>query len=213
MNNLFLDLDETLVHTKLRNGVYTVHYRPFVFSFLKFCMQHFRVHIWSAGEENYVHLICNLLINRMESAEIVGIFTREHCSLLEDDPTAEGGDGRSPCKMYYKRFDGLTLPPEYTQENVFLLDDNTITYDANEGNVLLIKPWTNKNDTEDKTLLHAIPILKKFATSEDVHKTIIDLTEKNHEGHEHCKIGECLLSDTAEAYLQDISAWIVEDDL
>jgi len=154
---LVLDLDSTLIHSStdmddydsiinepgVSNRTYVINFdgykmwgvfRPHLRAFLDYAHKRFyKVHIWSAGVNAYVHSIVNTIYsgtgNRPET-----VWSREMC---EREPVLH--------KPLSKFFAGRTA----NEKNTFIIDDRRETMMMNQGNGILIPAYEPYADPSD----------------------------------------------------------------
>ena len=147
---MFLDLDETLIHTvgneqeadyvlnitgrtsktKIRFNV-----RPFVKEFLRTVSKYYEIYIFTAATFHYANVICNFLdpANRF----IKGIFDRNYCFQVKK------GFNVKDLRIFKNR----------SLENVALVDNMPHSYAFQPNNGIPILSWfSNQKDTELKYL-------------------------------------------------------------
>lgn len=159
--NIFLDLDNTLVHSINVNGTEEILItpRPFLEAFLTFLFDSFNVGIWTMGNKSYAALIQSKFFTSSEqSRNLVEILYKEDCfdSVIFRAPYKMSG---SPKNMYYlfhhSRFNG-----KYNNNNTLLVDDLFDTYLSNI-NVIQAEYFVKEN-TQDDYLLRLMVKLKKI---------------------------------------------------
>lgn len=156
---IVLDLDETCVHTEdetesleesnvlsnpnLMGDVYILSLddgklemwgtkRPHLDEFLLFCFTYFdKVCVWSAGQKDYVHALVDILFAGFRKPDLV--FTFDDCIQNKD------GDWIKPLEKFFKhpKAKGNIFP-----ETTFIIDDRDYTFERNEGNGVLIPPYS-----------------------------------------------------------------------
>lgn len=144
---IVLDVDETLIHSSTSKrkkqedsfqiSGYQCIRRPHLDKFIEHCFDRFdHVVIWSAGTEDYVHEICEMIFSDRKPHLIL---TRDDCEL----------DGKTLIKPIDKvrRLLGLDDTPTY----VVHVDDTPCTFSHNTLNGLRIKRFYGG---EDDALLH-----------------------------------------------------------
>lgn len=177
---IILDLDETLVHateTKLKQkedvrvSNYFVYKRPHLEFFLQELFEHFKIGIWSSGNDDYVEKIVNEITPKNINFEI--IWGRSRCSIKRDFESQD--------YYYEKRLDKLKRKG-FTLEKILLIDDSPEKARKNYGNAVYIKEFIgNKTDNELPMLLKYLILLKDEKNVRTVEKR----------GWSSTVIGEC----------------------
>ena len=159
---VFLDVDETLVHTSKENisnvnekfsiamfPGHNVYVRPHAPQLMRYMVERvkrgeIKLGFWSAGSLPYVHQVIHALF------DISGCFDyARYVSTVVSREATYFSNGN-----YIKTLDLVTYP------NTLLIDDNPIhmTHIGNYGRVLLIKPFTGKclHDKELVSVMHML---------------------------------------------------------
>jgi CTD small phosphatase-like protein 2 len=142
---LVLDLDETLVHFKIKsNKGGTLRARPYLFSFLEEMGHYYELIIWTSATEKYA----NSLIDAIESEKkyFDYILFREHAIIIDNDFVKD------------LRRIGRKL------DRIIMIDDMPQNYRLQKENGINIKPFFG-DDMDDTALYDLIPILKHIAES------------------------------------------------
>ena len=142
---LVLDLDETLVHFKIKsNKGGTLRARPYLFSFLEEMGHYYELIIWTSATEKYA----NSLIDAIESEKkyFDYILFREHAIIIDNDFVKD-----------LTRI-GRNL------DRIIMIDDMPQNYRLQKENGINIKPFFG-DDMDDTALYDLIPILKHIAES------------------------------------------------
>lgn len=143
--------------------IYWAVKRPYLDDFLKTCFNYFNiVVVWSAGEKEYVHKICEKIFADFFAPDM--ILTRENCD-------NSNGNHEKPLKKLYNEL------PEMNPKNTLIIDDRRTTSEANPDNLVLVPPFEPKPQieslrTEDDRLKQIMQWLLKPETinSNDVRR-------------------------------------------
>lgn len=149
---LILDVDETLVHTKiynvgderlgnhshafqfqLENYVFCVHERPFLRTFLEWAAQHFELVAFSAGKDQYIYPVLERI--DPERQYFTHVLTRKHCICMNDD------------KLVLKDLSMLNR----SLERLMLVDNSATSFLLQPNNGIPILSWYG--DYADTSLL------------------------------------------------------------
>lgn len=171
---LFLDLDETLVHSAFKpfyvkaditlnisfdqkNHTIYVLKRPHVDEFLDKMSKIFELVIFTASIPEYA----NPLLNKLDpNKHITSRLFREHCTASNN--------------LFVK---DLKRVGRHLKDTI-LLDNNPVSYAFNKENGLPILTWhSNKNDSE---LLKLIPLLEYLSKTDDVRDSIQKVVSNNY---------------------------------
>lgn len=170
---LILDLDETLVHSSFkafpfrsdisfqikvdqRVHVVNVLKRPYVNEFLTKMSKIFELVIFTASVSPYA----NPVLDRLDQNKVISHrLYREHCIKMSD--------------LYIKDLRKVGR----SMKDVFLLDNNPISYVLNKENGLPINTWRfEKNDYE---LMKIIPLMELLSKVDDVRPVIKRVVKNN----------------------------------
>lgn len=144
--------------------IYWAMKRPYLDDFLKTCFNYFtNVIIWSAGEFEYVHKICDKIFADYYMPD--AIYTRDDCVL-------NNGNNEKPLKKLFNEF------PEMNPRNTLIIDDKPWTFEnCNPDNAVLIpgfepKPELSSLREEDERLKEVIQwlLLPGTINSNDVRR-------------------------------------------
>ena len=124
--------------------------RPYSNEFLTFCFRYFRVvGIWSAGQEDYVNKMCEILFRDIEQPHL--ILHKGHCQKAHIIHKKKGGKEvketiiDKPLEFLFSFRD-----PEVDQmgyHNTFCLDNLSTTFINNPDNGILIRDFNYEEDT------------------------------------------------------------------
>ena len=140
---LVLDLDETLVHFKIKTSKGgTLRARPFLFGFLEEMGQYYELIVWTSATEAYA----NSLINAVEHDKkyFDYILFREHATIIGEDFVKD-----------LTRI-GRNL------NRIIIIDDMPQNFRLQKENGINIKPFFG-DDMQDTALYELVPILKQIA--------------------------------------------------
>lgn len=149
---LVLDLDETLIHSseKLLNikndfkfEQYFVYNRPFLNEFLTDISSHYRIAIWSSGDDDYVNEIVSAITPNNVQFEFV--WGRSKCTIKRDFDY-ENYD-------FEKRLDKLKKKG-YSLEKILIVDDSPEKTRNNYGNAIYIKEYCGDNTDQELKFLY-----------------------------------------------------------
>ena len=107
--------------------------RPGLEKFLTFCFNYFRtVNVWTAGVRSYGEVITESIFKKVHEAN--HIFTREECKKTKK------GCVKQLEKMIERYNDIGPI------ENLFLVDDNPVSFAENKSNAIMIPPYSPKSN-------------------------------------------------------------------
>jgi TFIIF-interacting CTD phosphatase-like protein len=164
--HLFLDLDETLFHSKTSNdSVFLVSPRPYLDFFLDFAFQNFRVSVWTASTTPYaVKAVQKYVLKNMPKRKLVYMLTRPNC---EESVSKYGNIKDMMYVIEASKYEDQDLL--VTKTNVVMIDDNINVVKAQEKNrirVIGIPEFDNEKNPSsvkvDESLLDCIEILKSY---------------------------------------------------
>lgn len=166
--HLFLDIDETLIHTSLKpvktpdftfvlgGDTYYVLLRPGLKKFLSFVFKNFEsVNIWTAATKEYAHIIMKHILTEAQFKKLGFFNTRAHTIA-----------GSKPLSLVFKS--ETAKKAGIKPDNTIMIDDKTTVLKWNPGNGIVLPAWTG--DVNDKYLLKLVIVLKGILE----HKLIID---------------------------------------
>ena len=170
--NLILDMDETLIYSKINN--YSIYAdpipRPHLKEFLEFVFTNCKnVSIWTHGLKQWYDIVYEKVLKDLipEGKTFHFVRTREtpigsyddfiqiNKKLYKINPGISSISFLKPLLVIYKNY-----PDEYNKNNTFIIDDNPTTYLLNKENVIAIKPY-NGIDNLDTELLRIMNFIKK----------------------------------------------------
>jgi Dullard-like phosphatase family protein len=140
---LVLDLDETLVHFKIKTSKGgTLRARPYLFAFLEEMGEFYELIVWTSATEAYANSLINALEHEKKYFDY--ILFREHASIIGEDFVKD-----------LTRI-GRNL------DRIIIIDDMPQNFRLQKENGINIKPYFGE-DLEDKALYELVPILKQIA--------------------------------------------------
>lgn len=158
--HIFLDIDETLIHTvtfpdpkpaqynfefEIDGVPYYVKKRPGLKAFLKFVFDNFKtVSIWTAATRQYAILILQNIMTKTQLSKLAFFYSREKVY-----------DGLKPLSTIYNL--PLAIKLGITPEKTLIVDDKDYTFAQNKGNAILIPAWY-----DDKSDRHLNELTKVF---------------------------------------------------
>lgn len=163
---LILDLDETLIYATEINlerdfdfvvGPYFVYKRPYLDEFLKFCLEHFEVAVWTSSTEIYAFEIVENIFDYKDLLSFV--WSRERCTISFDE--------EERVSFYEKKILKIKLLG-YHLESVIVVDDSPEKWRSSYGNMVRVKPFFG--EVEDDELKHLIVYLERLKNIENIRK-------------------------------------------
>jgi TFIIF-interacting CTD phosphatase-like protein len=146
---LILDLDETHIFaTKepldrpadFQNSDFVVYRRPHLGSFLHFCLQNFRVAIWTSSSRAYANFIVANLFEDLSRLDFV--WSAERCTTYFDRDRDERVELKVLAKLRRRG---------YRLEEVLVVDDSPEKHWRNYGNLIRVAPF--EGDSTDDELV------------------------------------------------------------
>ena len=142
---LVLDLDETLVHFKIKTSKEgTLRARPYLFSFLEEMGRYYELIVWTSATEGYANSLIDAI--EYEKKYFDSVLFREHAIIIEDDFVKD-----------LTRI-GRDL------DKIIIVDDMPQNFRLQKENGINIKPFFG-DDMDDTALYELVPILKNIALS------------------------------------------------
>ena len=140
---LILDLDETLVHFKIKSSkAGTLRARPYLFGFLEEMGHYYELIVWTSATEAYANSLIDAV--EYEKKYFDYVLYREHAIIMDDDFVKD-----------LTRI-GRDL------DKVIIIDDMPQNFRLQKENGITIKPFYG-NDLDDSALYDLVPILKHIA--------------------------------------------------
>ena len=141
--SLVLDLDETLVNFKIKNGKEGyVRLRPFLFGFLEEVSQFYELIIFSSASEAYANSVIEAIEHDKKYFDYV--FYRQHTIIVGND--------------FVKDLTRIGRP----LNSIIIIDNMPQNFRFQKENGICIKPFWGQ-DSNDKTLYNLMPILIDIA--------------------------------------------------
>ena len=150
---LFLDLDETLVHTNFKEGelkdlkLSDICQRPYLDYFLKETSKWYNLVVFTASFRDYAEKILNVF--DPSSHYIKNVLARENCTEIT--------------KHFIKDFN-IVANSHVKKEDIIMLDNRVISYGYNMMQGVPILPFYD--DPEDTELRDIVPFLKHLSAHE-----------------------------------------------
>ena len=142
---LVLDLDETLVHFKIKTSKEgTLRARPYLFSFLEEMGHYYELIVWTSATEGYANSLIDAI--EYEKKYFDSVLFREHAIIIDDDFVKD-----------LTRI-GRDL------DKIIIVDDMPQNFRLQKENGINIKPFFG-DDMDDSALYELVPILKNIALS------------------------------------------------
>lgn len=167
---LILDVDETLIHGSesilASQPDYAcswcyLYLRPHVREFMEFCLEHFRVAIWSTASLDHVEMCLNQIGCHTYPFEFV--WGAERCTLVLDAPDDFGRGDRF---HWRKNLCKLRRRKDFCLEHTIMLDDSPEKLDRHYGNLLRIRPF--EGDPGDRELLRVMRYLLELKDAPNI---------------------------------------------
>ncbi len=164
---LILDLDETLISAHEKSledppdfkvcDIYHVYRRPYLTGFLAFCLQNFRVAVWSSATEDYAEQIVKNIFPDPDALNFV--WARKKCTFRRNP-------GLDIC--YYIKDLKKVKRLGYDLNHVLVVDDDAYKLERHYGNHIPVKPFKCASDDRELVLLQKY--LQKTGTVSNVRK-------------------------------------------
>lgn len=162
IKHIVLDIDETLIHTKMTptkcehtfsidKTSYYVKYRPYLAEFINFIFNNFdSINIWTAATYDYAKNIISkvlhtLLLDKSLLYKLKFFNTRQQVSI----------DGSKKLNKLFNTEFAKSL--NILETNTIMIDDKESVFNYNTGNGIIIPAWTGKKS--DKFLLKLIKVI------------------------------------------------------
>jgi carboxy-terminal domain RNA polymerase II polypeptide A small phosphatase len=166
---IILDLDETLVHSTeyklpfeedFRFENYFVYKRDYLDWFLTSLSEHFRIGIWSSGDDAYVAEVAKIIKPANIDFELV--WGRSKCTIKRDH--------KLDCYYFEKKLDKLKKKG-FNLDKVIIVDDSPEKSKSNYGNAIYISEFLgNKPDVELRYLYDYLLTLKDVQNIRKIEK-------------------------------------------
>lgn len=181
MNNIFLDLDETLISAKTLEEIqdnkevllkkyykmddqYYIFERPYLQEFLTFLFKYFNVSIFTAASKNYaLFIIKNIILQDKPERKLDLILWSFHC------------DKSYKKKKGPKNLQGIVWKniKEINKTNTLIIDDHPKVKEVQPKNCLTIKEFNildNNKDEELKYIQELLQIIKNDTNIKKIQK-------------------------------------------
>ncbi len=163
-NLVILDIDETLIHSCLKDEIngklydfifekYFVFKRPYLDNFIAYCYENFDIAVWSAGTNDYVNFIVSQIFPN--PSELHFIWSRENCTVKNNlyfENIYLGDLSEYPQITHFKNLSKVKKKG-YKLENIFFIDDRAEGHTKNYGNLVLVQPYYGEQDDKELMLL------------------------------------------------------------
>lgn len=189
--NIYLDLDETLVHSidiryrkfisieieKFKNynfeNIYIILERPGLQKFLDWLFEHFTVSIWSAASSDYVNFIKKNIIES-PTRKIERTLHSKHC---DKSQYYYGDDHIKKLNMLWE----ILNLPDHDITNTILLDDLCMNLRSQPKNCIRIKKFLGSPDDNEleKVKKKLKDVLTNFKQKKDLKSPIRKKVQKN----------------------------------
>lgn len=160
---LILDIDETLLHSTdvplpidhdFMFAHYFVYLRPYVHEFLAFCQAHFKVAIWTAGNEIYADQVVQNLFGQDYALEFV--WSRKRCT-----PRFNPEDFKYTYQKHLKKVKNKGFP----LEQVIMVDNTPAKLVKNYGNLVRVKDFKGDQGDDELAILQDYLLHLKTASN------------------------------------------------
>ncbi len=165
INNLILDVDETLIHSftnkqdAMAHGGYDmitsdrqyfVQFRPGLHDFLEYALANYNVAIYSVATEDYVEDILSYLI---DMSQLSVVWTREHCT--KHEIPMYGLFQSSHQYTYKKPLSKLVKATGWNIEECVMIDDSVATTGTVNNYRILIHPFEGGRDDTHLSMIQS----------------------------------------------------------
>ena len=168
--NIILDIDETLIHSKINNENISIILRPNLRLFLDYCYQHFNVGYWTLGTKKYcLHILSKILtqeqLNKTKHSSVIISRTDkknndEYEEIVRTNIFKVNRLDNMLTKPLHYLFDTEPYKFWFKQHNTFIIDNTSCAISVNIHNSVLIPSFYG--DATDKYLLYLINWLKRI---------------------------------------------------
>lgn len=184
IKNIILDIDETLIHTKMTKCANTDHvfsiektkyyvlYRPHLREFINFIFTNFEtINIWTAATYDYAkniisRILSSMLIDKDQLPKLKFFNTRQQVSK----------DGSKKLSKLFNTDYAKSL--NINESNTIMIDDKPSVFNYNTGNGFIIPAWTGSKDDEFLLkLIHIISVIQQENLLIDINEKSINLSE------------------------------------
>lgn len=172
--NIILDMDETLIHGNFEGDIIP---RPYLFEFLQFAFERFKnVSIWTAANKAWFEMVNEKIfipILEVLNRSFDKVLTGEHITLsyVYD----EYGQHFIARVKKLRKLHKSKKSPDYTIDNMIVVDDTKTTFQKNYGNAIHIQEFIGGHDEELKKLMRyleevLLPYFEKNGTIRTLEK-------------------------------------------
>lgn len=169
-----IDLNGTLLHRPSRKRPSKFVERPLAKDFLRYCLKHYQVVIWSSARPVNVKLMCRQLLTAQQLKQVVAIWGRDKFGLTPADYNA-----RVQC---YKRLTMLwadeavkganPLGEVWDQGNTVLIDDSAEKARSEPYNCITLPEFVGDLKEKPEVLPRVLEYLDTLAHQEDISRYI-----------------------------------------
>ena len=171
-----IDLNGTLLHRPSRKRPSKFVERPFAKDFVRYCLEHFKVVIWSSARPLNVDLMCKQLLTADQLNQVVAIWGRDKFGLTQHDYNA-----RVQC---YKRLTRLWADESvkahpagengevWDQGNTVLIDDSAEKARSEPYNCITLPEFVGDLGEKPQVLPKVREYLDTLARQEDISRYI-----------------------------------------
>lgn len=161
---IILDIDETMVFSTLNPlsriqdfmvDHYYVYRRPYLGDLILFCLDNFRIAVWSSSSSAYAEAMVNHIFPSPEKLEF--IWSREQCTQRIDPETGQRYWLKNLKKVKHRGYD---------LDRVLMIDDSPEKLQKNYGNHLLVRPFLG--DEADNELLDLKKYLENIKETDNI---------------------------------------------
>ena len=166
---IILDIDETLIHATQKpferehdfeTEWYFVYKRPYVHKFIEFCIEHFKVAVWTTVGHEFAEKVVSELFPRDFKLEFLWSYKR--CTPTFNPELYE--------TIYLKNLNKVKRLG-YKLEHVIMVDDTPAKLAKNYGNLVRVNEYRGQeHDIELKRLMKYLLYLKEFENVRKVEK-------------------------------------------
>ena len=148
---LILDLDETLIYSRMHTlagtphfqaGPYFVYKRTQLDYFLATCLEWFQVGVWTSASADYAAEVIRELFPEPE--RLAFVWTEQRCTVVFDPELGEYCARKNLKKVKNRG---------YALDSVIVVDDSVEKWRQSYGNLVLAQPFLGAEDDDELTLL------------------------------------------------------------
>lgn len=161
-NNLILDLDETLIHTKnisnfnncdtnakiikLPNFTGIIYLRKYLKEFLDFCYKNFMVSFWTSSNSLYCKEVLKIILTKEQYDKTLLILISEEDKIINLKTNIIYKNINSSMKPLNLLFEDNILSLKFNSKNTILIDNDIKIIDFNKKNSLPIESFYNQDE-------------------------------------------------------------------